>query len=258
MTENRIPVSLLLGGLAALALSGTAAATDALAADGGPHEVRVGPVAFHEKIRETEVALRISLFGAFAVRDRQLEGDVRLLLDLTDLENKLDRLVDTGSLPNDRCGLRVSIGRPELRPEGNVAMISIEGEAELWTCPFGLGLTRIVEQSFSARLPTRLAVDPGGRSLKVELGKADVRLHGFAGAIGASEVGESLVNSLLEGIRSKTTLDPIPRELEPYQPRILGASFFANDGHLAGSIQLRLNATSAALTGLANDLARPR
>lgn len=238
-----------------------AARADALLA-GSPQEVRIGPVRFNEKIDSTAVDLNLSLFGDFRVQNGTLRSTARLVIDLSSLQTRAGDLLKNLKLPNEECGLRVSIHRVSLQPESDSALVAVDGEAEVWFCqelPFGQRLiTKVLTQGFTVEIAARLAVKNGGRTLALNLADPYVELDGLAGSLDASELGRPLFQALRAGIQSKLEIDPIPQELGPYNPSIQSATFFSNGGRLAVQAVVELAANSPTLTALAQHLADQR
>ncbi len=228
---------------------------------GAPNEVRIGPVRFTENIGGTPLDLQISLFGDFSVQQGALRSSARLVIDLADLEAKAGSLVAAIELPDERCGLRVSIDSVSIQSDRNAALLKIDGGLELWMCQDLLVdelVTRLISQGFTAEVVAQLGVRNSGRTLALNLSNPRVILDGAAGALNVDDLAPALLEGLLTHLRSQLEIDPIPQELTPYQPQIHAASFFSNGGRLAAQVQVGLTAPGPALTQLAQRLADQR
>ncbi len=228
-------------------------------------EIVIGPVAIQESIQGIPVALRAWSFISILPINNQLTLQARVFADLSDLQRKVGKIIDTIPLPTKNChhdGLDNLIARiwgKELAIRGTTARLTLRGDVEVWSCVKNpvpctrvdwdgiIPRTRVydcnppiknrnLKQPFEATLPFSLTV-PDAQSVAIALGQPTINLGGPLGSVSAGilkiagvNLNDKVKRALEQAIKPDMLKKSLPPEVQPFQLRIVSASLAAADG----------------------------
>lgn len=224
------------------------------------------------------VPLRAQVYTFLTVKpvDAQVQLHVRVIADLSDLQNKIGPLVDTIRLPTDNCshfGLDNIVARiwgKQITIDGNTATLKLNGDVEIWTClknPIQCSKVewdgiipkvvwwdcnppiknRNASQPFEATLPFQVEVVPP-QSYALKLGDPSVDLRGPLGGvtegilkIAGVDINAKVKEALNRAIHPDALQQTLPDFVLKYNPTLTRAELLSNSGTLA--LRLETDAT---------------
>jgi hypothetical protein len=225
-----------------------------------PGEALLGPLPFPQNVQGVPLQLRISLF--FSRHDQAGKPSIhtRVLLDLADVQGRINDLVDTIPLPKDNCAhfgadnLVVSIPDKALSVSGNEATLQLKGEVDVWGClelPFGLPPAKTeIQQPAEVALPLSLGL--AGQKVGVTLGVPRVKLLGPLQPVTATvlnffnvDLNARLKEAIDRAINPDLLKWSLPAALLKANPTLTRAEFLSNSGALVASLEMEASPDEA-------------
>lgn len=229
-------------------------------------ELLVGPITVQQNLSGVPLTSRVVSFLSAEAAEEGVEIRLRSIADLSDLQAKFGRLVDTLPLPSDNCkrfavdNLVVRIWGKKLQALADGAEVELAGEVDVWTCvknpvpcskvewkveDVGLGIktkvpvvttwdcnppikTRNLRQPFTARLPLQLTV-PDSQSIGLKILQPTVDLEGSQARItdGILEIAGIDLSRLLQRQLDRAVDEAIFRPSIPEEIRRLEPSIIS-------------------------------
>lgn len=186
-----------------------------------PDEAQIGPLPSAQTVQGIPVSTPATLFLSVLPVDDKVQAKGRIVVDLSDLQNKIGLLIDTIPLPTDNCqhfgadNIVATIWGKRIAIDGDVATLMLNGDVDLWACAknpilcsriewdehniFGAIIrtprpvfyecnppikNRNLNQPFDAKLPFQVGVG-GQQAIAVKLGDPVVNLGGTLGGVTA-------------------------------------------------------------------------
>jgi hypothetical protein len=232
-----------------------------------------GPYSLSQTVQGVPLSTQASAFLSLLPEGDALRINVRVVPDLSDLQQKIGTLVDTISLPADNCAhfsldnIVARIWGKQITVSGNVATLKLNGDVDVWTClenpvpctkvewdgivprliTYGCNppiKNRNVNQPFEATLPFRLVVvDP--QTVAVELGDPNVNLGGALGGvtgkilkIAGVEINSRVKEALSQAINPDLLKASLPEDLRQFDSTITRAELLNNSSALAATFEM--------------------
>lgn len=241
------------------------------------HGFRIGPRPFAAAIRGVPLTFNASAFVNLKPQNKgQFLLSARVVADLSDLQRKLNAIIDTIPLPSDTCArfaddnLVASITSRQITVEGEVATLRLNGDLEVWKCMKNplypackfLGCDEAMktklEATLSLQVPVRSVVTGANAvTFKMDEPQVEVRgkseidrlAEGFLRAVGVDIEGK-VKEALKRTIEPDLFTAPLPAELQRFNPTLTRAGFFDNAGILATSLEMTASINDYDLLGL--------
>lgn len=232
-----------------------------------------GPYSLSQTVQGVPLSTEASAFLSLLPEGDALRINVRVVTDLSDLQQKAGTLVDTIPLPTDNCArfsldnIVARIWGKQITISGNMATLKLNGDVDVWTClenpvpctriewdgivprlvTYGCNppiKNRNVNQPFEATLPFRLVVvDP--QTMAVELGEPSVSLGGALGGvtdkvlrIAGVEINSRVKEALNQAINPDLLKASLPEDLRQLESTITRAELLNNSGALAATFEM--------------------
>lgn len=242
--------------------------------------IRLGPFPLTETVRGVPLNLRSSVFLSFEEGTDPLRLVSRVVVDLSDLQRKIDTIIDTIPLPTDNCArfaadnLVPRIWKKWVTIDGDVATLRLNGDLDIWQCiknpipcteltwdgietyDCNEPIKNRINQPFDAEIAFRLGVSPPN-AVRVVPGDPQLRLGGTGGSFTQQLlqiVGvdiQALLKEALDGaINPESLKAPLPVALQSLHPAFTRAAFFDNNGSLAASLEMTVTLDAATLPGV--------
>ena len=218
-----------------------------------PGELLVGPLLFSQSVLGIDLPLRVSAFLVATPDDDRLRVDVRVVTDLFKLQENIGGIIDRVPLPTDNCphfGIDILVARiwgKRITINGNVATLTLSGDAENWACGslFGqIAKNRNFEASFDATIPFTLE-RADSHTVAVKLDRPSVDPHGPLGGVVSElfrivgvDINRMAKEALDRTIDSKLLRVTVPDYLLWLNPDIQRAELVSNNGALAASVEM--------------------
>lgn len=256
----------------------------------GANEVLVGPVVIPADYVGIDLSMPVRAFLNVSTSGTGLALTVRLIGDLSGLQNKFGQIIDSLPLPKDNCSSYgpnnevVTIWGKQLQSSGNAALIVLHGNVVVWLCasnpipnskvewrndgPFHLSIPHIVTWPGDP-IKTILATQPFDVSLPVELqlvdehtvairpGQPNITLGGqFVGItngilkIAGIDINAKAAEALGHAVDPDKLQQALPPEILKLNPKITKAQFTGQSGELGVELDLSSMVPPDQLTGL--------
>lgn len=237
-------------------------------------------------VQGISISAEVYVFLSLQPIEDRIRVQLRLVADLTDLQNKIGALVDSIPLPKDNCshfGIDNVVARiwgKKISVNDDIATLKLNGDVDIWTCVknpipctrveweerFGIRIPKLVyydcnppiknrniSQPFEAMLPFTLEL-VDARTVAVRLGTPSVDLGGTLGGvtegilrIAGVDLNAQVKQVLDAAIGSDLLAQALPEFLARFDPSIKRAEFLNNSGSLALAIELEASLDLLAL-----------
>ena len=105
-----------------------------------PDEAQIGPLSSIQTVQGIQISTPVTLFLALLPVEDKVQAKGRVVVDLSDLQNKVGALIDTIPLPTDNCqhfgpdNIVARIWGKRITIDGEVATLTLNGDVDIWEC----------------------------------------------------------------------------------------------------------------------------
>ena len=209
-----------------------------------------------------------SIKASSSVQLEQVDGkdeiNVRVAVNLSNLQKNIGSLVDTIALPTNTCAhpgqnITLHIWGKTLDSQGNRAILALNGNIDIWNCvkiPFGMAdaKTRVAEQPFEAKLPFKLVGTPVvtliWESPTINIGGSLGSVTNSGLSIAGLNISAEIKHVLGRILNSDLCKVPLSKALLNLAPTISGATLFSDSGQLAALCEMRVQGDARTLVKL--------
>lgn len=222
----------------------------------GENEIVLDAVVLQQVVEGVPLSFPTSATLSFEKVGAALMLRVRALVDLSDLQRQVGRLVATVPLPRDNCAHQgpgnfvVGISSSDLKGRGSLGVLTLNVRARQWTCQdtfLGRALLAIPpdrDAEVEVRLPFEL-VRRDSQTLAVEVKEPELAGGGgferfivsLLGIVGV-DAGGRLRAEITKAIDPSLLKTSFPAELAILHPEIASATLLTSPGGLAARLEL--------------------
>jgi hypothetical protein len=164
-----------------------------------------------------------------AIRRSVAEGrsqfDMRVVVDLSDLQESMTEIVRPVLSEAPRCGQRIEVRDGMLLAQSASGVAALHLHYERWICPAGAGELMVAESDATAEVKLSPSVDQNGElHMAGEIGQVEgneairnALTSDPLGATLAAKVSRLVLTAAKEGANLKATLPPVAREVAVMQ-----------------------------------------